>query len=465
MTVIDQTRRMKYKLLWMVFIPLVFSCSDKGDEDPPVTPEPELKKIVIDPSITYQEMVGFGGALTWYSNWFTSSSNKNAIAQLLFEDLGADIVRFQAWYYPDNYPANKVTATGDYDNSYALFNTTNEIYNLINNYDPEIKILLCSWGPPAGLKSNNSPREGTLKKDDNGFMYDAFAQYWEDILDHHTQFNPDFISIQNEPSYTNPGWTTCEWAATETASLPGYDVAFDKVYDKIKNRPSPPLMIGPESPNTNSFSSFAEALKNKDHLGMFAYHPYNINGGTSASQISQHLLGIKSYDTRPNLMTEFSDNLSWFNTAAFINNTLTQANSSGYIYWKMVWAPPSSGEVNAAMISVAQNGSYTVTPFYYLIKHFAKYIDAGYKRIDVTSENSSLIVSGFINPSQDEITLVVVNTGTVATLDLDLKGGVLGSIEGIQSKEGSLYKTLSDLGTDKPVKFESQSITTLVLSI
>ena len=198
---------------------------------------------------------------------------------------------------------------------------------------------------------------------------------------------------------------------------------------------------------------------------MFAYHPYNINGGTSASQISQQLLGIKSYNTRPNLMTEFSDNLSWFNTAVFINNTLTQANSSGYIYWKMVWAPPSSGEVNAAMISVAQNGSYTVTPFYYLIKHFAKYIDAGYRRIDVTSENTSLIVSGFINPSQDKITLVVVNTGALATLDLDLKGGIVGSVEAIQSKEGSLYKTLPDSGPDKPIKFESQSITTLVLGI
>jgi O-glycosyl hydrolase len=446
-----------------LFIAL-WSCG--ADEDPGRNNNPpELQEITINPTVSYQEMTGFGGALTWYSDRLVSSNDKNTIAQLLFEDLGTDIVRFQAWYYPDNYPINKSPAPGDYDNSYLLFNTTNQIYDLMNDHNPDIKILLSSWGPPAGLKSNNNHREGTLMKDDNGFVYDAFAQYWEDILNYHTQFTPDFISIQNEPSYTNPGWTTCEWAATETAVLPGYDIAFDKVYEKIKDRANPPLMLGPESPNTNTFSSFAEALKNKDHLGMFGYHPYNINSSTSSSQVSQELQAIKTYNTRPNLMTEFSDNLSWFNTAVFINRTLTEANSSGYIYWKLVWAAPSSGSEDAAIISIGQSGNYTVTPFYYLLKHFAKHIDSGYKRIDVQSENAALLVSGFVNPAQDKITLIVVNPGSSVNMDIALTSGTIDAIEVIQSKQGSLYKTITDTIEDGAIKFDGQSITTIVLDL
>ncbi|HEX5171297.1 MAG TPA: glycoside hydrolase family 30 beta sandwich domain-containing protein [Cyclobacteriaceae bacterium] len=435
----------------LLLLVIAFSCGEDDDTSSANNTPSDAKKIIINPSITHQEMVGFGAALTWYSNRLASSSSKDAIAKLLFEDLGADIIRFKNWYYPDDYPTNKGTTSMSDDISGTMFISTNEIYDLVKSHDPTIKILLSSWGPPAGLKSNGSSREGTLKSDANGFMYDAFAQYWEDVLDY-TPFNPDYISIQNEPGYINAGWTTCQWSATETASLPGYDIAFDKVHEKIQGRGNPPLMIGPESPDTNSFSSFAEALKGKSNLSMFAYHPYNINGSTPSAQISQDLQDIKSYDGKPNLMTEFSDNLSWLNTASFINSTLTEANSSGYIYWKMVWAPPLSSNPDVAMISIGQSGHYAVTPYYYLIKHFARDIDAGYQRIDATSENSSLLVSAFINPSQDKITIVVVNPGSKSDMDIGLAGG--GAIESItvkQSKEGSLYKTLDNVSPDKAI--------------
>ncbi len=453
------------RLLLLLLTAIVFSC---GDEDEPETnppPEPTTKKITIDPSITYQEMVGFGGALTWYSDRMISSANKNAIAQLLFEDLGTDIVRFQAFYYPNDYPDYKGTANMSYDNSAALFNTTNQIYNLKNDYDPDIKVLLSSWGPPRALKSNDNEREGTLKKDDDGFMYDEFAQYWEDILDN-VPFNPDYISIQNEPTYSNPGWTTCVWSATENTNYPSYMTAFDAVHDKIKDRTYVPVMIGPESQDLLSpFTSFANLLKDKPHCGILGYHPYNINSGTTSSQIDFLLNAVAGYNTKPNLMTEFSDNLNWFSTAMFINSTLTKANSSGYIYWKMVWATPTGTNPDVAMISINQNGNYTVTPYFHLMKHFSKDINAGHQRIEVTSENTSLSVSGFMNEAEDQVTLIVINSGTQATLDLEVKNGTINTIKAVQSKEGSYYQTVEGVSVDKSVVFPSQSITTITLGI
>jgi glucuronoarabinoxylan endo-1,4-beta-xylanase len=445
---------------------LVCSC-DGGEEENPPAPVTNSDKIVVDPATTYQEMVGFGGALSWYSERVLSSSKKNEITALIFSDLGADILRLKNWYYPDNYPTEKSTAVMGDDNSKALWDATNQLYDLAKQGNPNVKVLLSSWGPPAGLKSNGLTRQGTLKKDANGlFMYDAFATYWNDILDN-LPFNPEYISIQNEPSYINAGWTTSEWGAVQTASLPGYDVAFDKVYDKIKTRTNPPVMIGPESANIggNTFTSFAEALKAKPHLGMYAYHPYNFGAGSTISQTIAPLQTVGGYKDKPNIMTEYSDTFSWFNTAQFINNTLLYANTSGYIYWKLVWAAPAAGATDAAMVSVSATGNYSVTPFYYVIKHFSRHIDAGYKRVKATSLNTALNITSFISADQTKLTLVIINSGSGVDIELEVKDKSIEAVSADQSKEGSFFNVLDNLDASQTVNLPSQSITTVVLDI
>lgn len=445
---------------------LISSCGGDSGEDP--EPEPPVSKataITLDPTVTHQEMVGFGGALTWYSTWMTSSVNKTQMADLIFKDLGIDIIRFKNWYYPDDYPTVKTTTAMGDDGSKAHWDATNELYTLAKARNSNVKILFSSWGPPQSLKSNNSTRLGTLDKDVNGdFMYDDFATYWADVFDN-LPFNPDYLSIQNEPTFLNSGWTTCQWAAAETSALPDYNIAFDKVWNKIKDRTNPPVMIGPESQDVPTFAAFANVLKNKAHCGFYAYHPYNINSGTTADAISQSLSSIGSFTTKPNIMTEFSDNLNWFNTATFIQTALTKANSSGYIYWKLVWATPTSG-TDAGLVSVTNSGTYTVTPFYYLIKHFSKHIDAGYTRIDAKTSQTNLLISGFKNVAGNKITLIIVNkASTAATIDPTITGKTVTAIEGYQSKENSYYKTMDGLSADKDIELMGSSITTLVFTV
>jgi glucuronoarabinoxylan endo-1,4-beta-xylanase len=452
-------------LVLMSFL-LITSCGgDDNTEPEPNPPVSNATAITIDPAVTYQEMVGFGGALTWYCTWMTNNASKTQIADLLFSDLGIDIIRFKNWYYPDNYPTVKTTTTMSDDGSKAHWDATNELYTLAKSRNPNVKILLSSWGPPAALKSNDNTRQGTLDKDENGnFVYDAYADYWGDVFDN-LPFNPDYLSIQNEPTYINSGWTTCQWAAAESASLPDYHIAFDKVWDKIKDRTNPPVMIGPESQDVPTFAAFANVLKNKDHCGMFAYHPYNINSGTSNDAISQSLSSIGTFSTKPNIMTEFSDNLNWFNTATFIQTALTKANSSGYIYWKLVWATPASG-TDAGMVSINNSGTYTVTPYFHLIKHFSKHIDAGYKRIDAKTSATNLVISSFKNIAGDKITLIIVNKSSgKITIDPTITGKTVTAVEGYQSKSNSYYKTLEGLAPDKDVELAGESITTLILTV
>lgn len=457
------------KGLLMLLAVSSFMISCGGGEDPTPVTNVTSYPVTINPVATQQEMIGFGGALTWYSPWVTNNSKKNEIADLMFDDLGIDIIRFKNWYYPDDYPMVKTTeAMGD-DGSLAHWNATNELYNLAMERNDDIKILLSSWGPPPALKSNNATRAttgaNTLKKVDGQFMYDEFAQYWYDVLEY-VPFDPDYISIQNEPTYTNTGWTTCQWAATETGDLPGYVTAFDKVYDAIKNRPHLPIMLGPESQDIPTYAAFANLLEDKAHCGMLGYHPYNINANTTASATITSLQGIGAIDAKPNLMTEFSDNLDWFKTANFIQHSLIHANSSGYIYWKLAWATPSSGE-DHAMISTTNNSStYTVTPYYHLIKHFSKNIDAGYHRVDATSANVNISVSAFLNPSGTQVTVILINN-SAGEINVDLKatGKTISAISAVQSKVGSYYVSVPELSPSKPVALTAQSITTVVLDL
>jgi O-glycosyl hydrolase len=350
------------------------------------------------------------------------------------------------------------------DGANVAWTATNTLHDLAMERNSDIKILLSSWGPPKSLKSNALLQQGTLKKDDSGhFMYDDFAQYWSDVLDN-VPFNPDYISIQNEPTFVTSGWTTCQWAAAETTSLPDYTIAFDKVYDKIKTRTTVPIMVGPESQDIPTFAAFGNILKDKASCGAYSYHPYNINSGTSASQVTSSLQSIGNFSTKPSIMTEFSDNLDWYNTALFINKSLVYANSSGYIYWKLAWATPTSG-TDAGMISINSSGQYSVTPFYYLIKHFSKNIDAGYHRIEATSSSTSLNVSAFVSADNKKITLVIINDGTVAIdTDFTATGKTISAVSASQSKVGAYYKSV-DTVLGKPISLPAKSITTLVLDI
>jgi len=148
---------------------------------------------------------------------------------------------------------------------------------------------------------------------------------------------------------------------------------------------------------------------------------------------------------------------------------LLYANTSGYIYWKLAWSTPTSG-TDAGMISLASASSssaYTVTPFYYLIKHFSKNIDNGYHRVDATSSNTSLVTTAFVSPDNSKMTIVVVNDGsTQAKVYFDATGKTINSVSANQSISGSsYYKAVTITSSTKSILLPAKSITTVVLGI
>jgi len=428
--------------------------------------------ITVNPATTYQTMVGFGGGVTWYCDLITKNAKKAELVNLMFNDMGTDIVRFKNWYYPAGYPNVKTTSTMAIDYFKGHFDATNELYTLAKGVNPSLQVLLSSWSPPSAYKSNNALEAGTLAKSNGQFMYSQLGQYYKDALDN-IAFNPDYFSFQNEPGYANTGWSTCEWRPTETTDYPGYDKGFDAVYSAISTRSYVPKMLGPEVENLgsavwnsslNTYREMATAVKNKSNLYGYAYHLYNF--GSNPNNINTSTLNMvrDEFSNKPNFMTEFSSgSFDWLATADVIHQTVVEANASAYIYWDLMW---DAAATTAAVGIDGSTGNYTINNQFYTLKHFAKYVDSGYKRISVKGSNSNLEVSGFLNPAGNQITLVAINKNTSSSgMLLNFGTNTVSSATAYQSVVGNFFKSLGTVNTANAVSLPAQSITTFVVNL
>ncbi len=444
---------------------------------PDVSGGPATADVVLDPTTTHQEMVGFGGALTWSAERVYVSPDKATLYDLMFDDLGLDIIRLKNWYFPEGYPGvtSPVTMDSrtDWPFNYArMHNQANpEFYAEAKAHNPDIEVLLCSWSPPPYLKSNNAFNTGGLRQNAGQFMYSEFAQYWVDMLNNMT-FVPDYISVQNEAGYENVGWETCGWRPTETGGYASYATALDSIWNRIKDRPALPKIVGVEPENIggapwggNTFRTLAETVQPKSYVDVYGYHLYNYGGSNTGFETDPSNLQMvrDDFGDRPAWMTEFSsDNYNWLDIARMIHANVTEANAAAYIYWDLVWY---DGDAKA-MIPMTAAGAYTIQPPYYAIKHYSKFVDKGYDRIDVSGSSATLKVNAYLNPAGNSITLVAINNYN-GDQDLDISlgtGTVLGTVA-YESEEGEFWEDLGAVDVSSTQTLPAKSITTYVISL
>jgi glucuronoarabinoxylan endo-1,4-beta-xylanase len=448
--------------------------------------------VTLDPAIRHQTMDGIGGALTWNSARVVSSPSKATLESLIFDDLGLDIIRLKNWYYPLNWPASTSPSTISPGWQKTNYDANKTFYDWAKKPGRDIKVLLSSWSPPASLKDTGqregletSPGSGvyrgTLKKVNGQFVYADVAQYWVDLLDN-MNWDPDYLSIQNEP-----GWLaaheTCDFAPTQTASLPGFAETLDAVYNRIKNRADLPLLVSPESESMPEFLSQVVPLRTRSYLDIYAFHNYNIGdpSATDSSGVISNLNSIRSESNnatsgRKNWMSEFSrGEFDWLDTAHVIHNTLTEGNASAYIYWALVWAAETTPATahSERVFNIDNAGGYARGNTYYALKHFAKHISRGHRRFEVTKaagSNANIRVSGYLHPSGNQVTLIVLNTGgTDDTIALRLRGLPVSSATAIRTRQfditGFPYNALGSVNLANNQTISKNSITTYVINL
>jgi glucuronoarabinoxylan endo-1,4-beta-xylanase len=408
----------------------------------------------INTSKRYQKIEGFGASGVFYMKELVNHRKKAELYNLLFKELGLDILRIRNCY-DINQP--------DFDYSVEI------VKGGVAALGGNLKILITSWSPPARLKSNGKTTGGTLAKINGKYAYTEFAQWWADSLAAYEKagVKADYITLQNELNY-EISYDSCNFAPAEDSNLPGYDAALEAVWQKLHTEmgDAMPKILAPETYSLDSAKEYIDDIDNLSHVYGYAHHLYDCSGcGATPDRYISKMENFKSnYGNKPLFQTEFAyDPNTWtgaMNTAIMVHNCLTAEEAAAYLYWELFWGLEENG-----LVGLCDPCSYTVRPAYYAFKQYSAFIDSGWQRVEAGTDNPGLRVSAYISPDNKRLAAVVINTAarTDITINFSFKGLAVSKGEVYRSSESEKCVHIGSFNGSGPLELPAKSITTLVI--
>lgn len=424
-----------------------------------IKPAEPNAKIEINAGNRHQILEGLGAAGGYYTMEFTINKHKQELYNILFKDLGINIFRIRNNHLME-------------PNS---FRETVEIVKGAKAVEPNLKILMTSWSPPANLKSNGKTVGGTLAKKDGKYVYDEFAKWWADSLAAYEKAGVkiNYISIQNEPDFLT-GWDCCAFAPKETADKAGYNTALEAVWSELNKTmgTNMPKILAPEAYGITISTKYIDAFDNQTRVYGYAHHLYDCPGNTSGcgTEPDKYIPEMKKfqakYGSKPLFQTEYQhkDSDPWqqaMNTAILMNNSLTVENVACYLYWDLFWGPGT-----VSLLTIDNPESYTINPVYYAFKQFSAFAHSGWQRVDALCENTGLRMSAFLSPDKKNLSVMIINT----TPNMEIAANL--SFKDFPVSKGRIFRSsknekcvfVSNFEEKKSLKLPTNSITTLAIT-
>ncbi len=417
----------------------------------------------------YQQLEGFGGAAVYDPTSLTSHSQREAIYDLLFKDLGLDVLRIRNCV---GYDDSAVTATKTI--VAAARQTTR---------NPALKLELVPWSPPGAYKSTGSSTGGTLAKSGGLYVYAAYADWWADSLEtwatNPNGLVPDYISIQNEPDIET-SYDSCKFLPNETTSFAGYDQAFEAVYNEIYSRlgSSMPKMLAPETMGITGGSvggagPYIDALVNRGQINnVYGFSNHLYSDGTGNYDIPDDKIpamqtfaaNYGDYYNKPLFMTEYGANgtptfAHAVLLAQHIYNCLVYEGVTSYYHWSLFRSSSTGG-----FIHIDSSSAYSIRDLYYFFKHYSYFTDPNWYLIGASTDSSNLRMTAFKNPGNDELTVVILNKSTSSeNITLTLNGCSPDDSEVYRSSQSEHWLYIGAF--TQPLSLPAQSITTISFSV
>lgn len=382
--------------------------------------------INVDTSRTYQTIDGFGYSLTGGSAWLInrklSQQKRKALLQELFGTDGNSIgvsylrVSIGASDLDERVFSYNDMAEGRKDPSQDAFSIEPDRRDLIPvlkeilAISPGLKIMGSPWSAPAWMKTNNSPKGGSLKPE----YYRAFALYFVKYIKAMEKegITIDAITIQNEPENpkNNPSMvmTAGEQAIFVRDHLgPLFEKTGIKtrivVFDHNCDHPEYPIAV------MNDPAA-------KKYIDGSAFHLYL--GDISALS--------KVYDAHPDRNVYFTEqwtspqgtfdgDMKWHTKHLTIGATRNW--SRNVLEWNLAADPqfnPHTDEGGCTMCLGAltiDGDSYTRNVSYYIIAHASKLVRPGSVRI-LSNETDGLPNVAFQRPDGKKVLIVLNESDT-----------------------------------------------------
>ena len=382
----------------------------------------QYSTINVDSTTTYQEMDGFGFALTGGSasliNNLTSASRDPLIKELFSNDensIGLSYIRVSIGASdldPSVFSYNDMP-TGQTDINLDNFSLKHDKVDLIPvlksilQINPKIKILASPWSAPIWMKDNKNSKGGSLLPE----YYDTYAKYFvRYITEMKSEGIPiDAITIQNEPLHGGNNPSMVMQAAEQRDFIknnlgPAFQAAGITtkiiVWDHNCDRPDYPITI----------LNDPDAYKYVDGS---AFHLY---GGDISALTSVH----NAFPSKNLYFTEqwvggpsnFAGDMKWWVQNIIIGATRNW--SKNVIGWNLAsdpsYNPHTPGGCSNCEGALTISSGYTRNVAYYFIAHASKFVPAGSVRI-ASNMPPDIPNVAFKTPDGRKV-LIVLNTSS-----------------------------------------------------
>ena len=362
--------------------------------------------IVIDNTQQYQEIDGFGFALTGGSAELLMKMSTAARAKVLQEifatndkNIGVSYIRLSIGASDLNSFVFSYDDIKDGESDFELknFSLSQDLKDVVPvmkeilSINPHIKILGSPWSAPVWMKTNNNIRGGSLKKE----CYDVYARYFIKYIESMKSqgIALDAITVQNEP-LNSKNTPSMQWMWSEQADFiknnlgPAFDKAGLKIriilFDHNCDRIDYPLSML----NDPGVSKYADGS---------GFHHY---GGDIASLTDLHIARPdKNIYFTEQMVTERPGDKN-INIAAQVKRLIVGTTRNwvkNVILWNLAADPKNDPHTDNGGCSMCQGAltidgeNITRNLAYYTIAHASKFVRPGSVRIAATNTSDKTV--------------------------------------------------------------------------
>lgn len=387
--------------------------------------------VFVDPSKTYQTMVGFGGAITDASAETFAKVPQDKQREILeaYFDAGKGIgyTLARTNIHSCDFSSGSYTYVAEGDKELKTFNVDHDrkfrlpmIKQAIVAAGGKMTLFASPWSPPAFMKDNGSMLKGGKLKPE---FYQSWANYYVRFVKAYEGEGVPIwgVSVQNEPMATQR-WESCIYSAEEERDfLKNYlgptlrraglgakkIIAWDHNRDLIYQRAST-ILADPE------------AARYVWGIGFHWYEPWS--GGEP--MYNNVKLTYEAFPDKHLIFTEGCkeafdiDKVDDWKLGEMYGRQMIHDFNNGTAAWCdwniLLDETGGPNHVNnlcfAPLHADTRSGKLIYTNSYYYIGHFSKFVRPGAKRIASSPSRSALLSTAFLN-TDGKVSVVVMNGG------------------------------------------------------
>ena len=388
-------------------------------------PTPAGPAITVDADQRFQEMVGFGAAITDASAFLIQAKladgPREALMRELFgregDGLGFSFTRVTVG--ASDFSLDHYSLADTPDPTLASFSTARMeeyVFPTVRQalaINPELKVMASPWSAPGWMKTTGSMIQGQLKPEFYPVYADYFRRYIESARANGVP--TDYLSIQNEPDFEPDSYPGMRWAPQDRATFIGghlgprlRDAGISTrilEWDHNWDLPQQPL------------TALADA-RARPFIAGVAWHCYA--GDVPAQSEVRNVWPDKDVFftecSGGEWAADFADSFSWTMKALIIGSTEHWAR--GVLMWNLAldeaYGPHAGGcgDCRGIVKIDSRTGAIERNQEYYAFGHASRFVRPGARRI-ASLEPEGLSAVAFVNPDGERV-LIVLNEGAAA---------------------------------------------------